>query len=111
MAGYEQEVRYKGSFGPGVLACATRGGRRREAGHCFHLLFSSFSFYAVCFSPTSGILRKLIFFSSPHILAYTRRNIKKITWVLEGEDFFLYFIFQLIGENFGGVYVYHWAKN
>ena len=26
-------------FGPGVLACGTRGGRRREAGHCFHLLF------------------------------------------------------------------------
>ena len=28
------------SFGPGVLACATRGGGRSEAGHCFHLLFS-----------------------------------------------------------------------
>ena len=25
-----------------VLACATRGGGRSEAGHCFHLLFSSF---------------------------------------------------------------------
>ena len=30
------------NFGPGVLACATRGGGRSEAGHCFHLLsFSS----------------------------------------------------------------------
>ena len=25
-------------FCPGVLACATRGGGRSEAGHCFHLL-------------------------------------------------------------------------
>ena len=25
-------------FGPRVLACATRGGGRSEAGHCFHLL-------------------------------------------------------------------------
>ena len=29
-------------IGPGVLACATRGGGRSEAGHCFHLLFSFF---------------------------------------------------------------------
>ena len=29
---------------PGVLACATRGGGRSEAGHCFHLLFF-FSFF------------------------------------------------------------------
>ena len=39
-------------FGLGVLACATRGGGRSEAGHCFHLLFSSFSFsfsYSFCF--------------------------------------------------------------
>ena len=28
-------------FGPGVLACATRGGGRSEAGHCFHLLFAT----------------------------------------------------------------------
>ena len=44
-------------FGPGVLACATRGGGQSEAGHCFHLLFSFFFFfffYASCFSPTSG---------------------------------------------------------
>ena len=27
-----------------VQACATRGGVRSEAGHCFHLLFSSSSF-------------------------------------------------------------------
>ena len=31
-------------IGPGVLACATRGGGRSEAGHCFHLLFSFFLF-------------------------------------------------------------------
>ena len=31
-------------FGPGVLACATRGGGRSEAGHCFPLLFFSFFF-------------------------------------------------------------------
>ena len=30
-------------IGPGVLACATCGGVRSEAGHCFHLLFSSSS--------------------------------------------------------------------
>ena len=29
-------------FGPGVLACATRGGGRSEAGHCFHRLFLFF---------------------------------------------------------------------
>ena len=52
-------------FGPDVLACATRGGGRSEAGHCFHLLkpfFFFLSFYTFCFSPTSGILRKIIFF-------------------------------------------------
>ena len=38
------------TFGPGVLACATRGGVRSEAGHCFHLLFSSSFSY---FSPPS----------------------------------------------------------
>ena len=32
--------------GPGVLACATRGGGRTEVGHCFHLLFSgNFNFF------------------------------------------------------------------
>ena len=31
-------------IGPGVLACATRGGGRSEAGHCFHLLFFFFFF-------------------------------------------------------------------
>ena len=36
-------------FGPGVLACATRGGGRSEAGHCFHLLFSSFSSFSFFF--------------------------------------------------------------
>ena len=40
-------------IGPGVLACATRGGGQSEAGHCFHLLFLSFFSYAFCFSPTS----------------------------------------------------------
>ena len=34
------------SFGPGVPACATRGGGRSEAGHCFHLLFSSFFLFS-----------------------------------------------------------------
>ena len=31
-------------FGPGMLECATRGGGRSEAGHCFHILFSFFFF-------------------------------------------------------------------
>ena len=31
-------------IGPGVLACATRGGGRSEAGHCFHLLYFFFLF-------------------------------------------------------------------
>ena len=35
--------------GPGVLACATHGGGRSEAGHCFHLLFSSFFFFFLLF--------------------------------------------------------------
>ena len=78
-------------IGPGVLACATRVGGRSEAGNCFYLLFSSFfllfvrllifthfvetpvreffflSFYAFCFSPTSGKL--------PPYFAMTKRNI------------------------------------
>ena len=33
-----------------VLACATRGGGRSEAGHCFHLLFSSFFLLFYAFS-------------------------------------------------------------
>ena len=43
-------------FGPGVLACATGGGGRSEAGHCFHLLFSKrFSCSPKdSFSPESG---------------------------------------------------------
>ena len=45
------------SIVPGVLACATRGGGRSEAGHCFHLLFS-FSFF---FSPFFFFLRRLLF--------------------------------------------------
>ena len=44
-------------FGPGVLACATRGGGRSEAGHCFHLLFSFFFFFFFFFF----FLRLLLF--------------------------------------------------
>ena len=72
------------SFGPGVLACATRGGGRSEAGHCFHLLFSSFflflfSFFffsAFYFSPTSGNLPcvKICF---PQYFGITRRYMQK----------------------------------
>ena len=36
-------------FGPGVLACTTRGSGRSEAGHCFHLLF-----FFSCFSTPSA---------------------------------------------------------
>ena len=42
--------------GPGVLACATRGGGRSEAGHCFHLLFSFFLSFFFFF-----LLRLLLF--------------------------------------------------
>ena len=45
------------SIGPGVLACATRGGGRSEAGHCFHLLFSSSFFFFSSFF----LLRLLLF--------------------------------------------------
>ena len=45
-------IGYK-NFGPGVLACATRGGGRSEAGHCFHLLSSTPS----AFHPLWGISR------------------------------------------------------
>ena len=47
-------------------------------------LFSSSLFYAFCFSPTSGILRKLIYYG-PSYFGITRRNIKKFI--------FLYLIF------------------
>ena len=36
---------WKTNIGPGVLACATRGGGRSEAGHCFHLLSFFFLFF------------------------------------------------------------------
>ena len=72
-----------GDIGPGVLACATRGGGRSAAGHCFHLLFfffffffsSSFS-YAFCFSPTLGNLPcvKICF---PQYFGITRRYMQK----------------------------------
>ena len=56
-------------FGPGVLACATRGGGRSEAGHCFHLLFSFFlSSPPSTFHPLRGISRAWKFVS-PNILA------------------------------------------
>ena len=64
-------------FGPGVLACATHGGGRSEAGHCFHLLFSFFFFFsAFYFSPTSENLPcvKICF---PQYFGITRRNIYK----------------------------------
>ena len=52
------------------------------------LSFSSFSFYAFCFSPTSGILPKLKFFPTPYF-GITRRNIKK----------YIYIIIVLSGSN------------
>ena len=46
----------------GALFCNCNFGTGgNEAGHCFHLLF--FSFYDFCFSPTLGILRKLVYLS------------------------------------------------
>ena len=58
----------------------------------YFFVFSSF-FYAFSFSPTSGILRKLIFFQ-PSYFGMTRRNIQKnksFFYILEGfftkEDF------------------------
>ena len=57
-------------IGPGVLAYATCGGGRSEAGYCFHLLFFFFFFYAFWFSLTSGILRELIFFLEPDSCMY-----------------------------------------
>ena len=42
--------------GPGVLACATRGGGRSEAGRCFHLLIPPFFFFFSFF-----LLRFLLF--------------------------------------------------
>ena len=61
-----------------------RGNSRSEAGHCFHLLFTFFflflllllSFYVYCFSPTSGIFRKLKF-SFISYFCITIRNINK----------------------------------
>ena len=41
-------------FGPGVLACTTRGEERSEAGHCFHLLF-----FLLLFPPTLSALYPL----------------------------------------------------
>ena len=38
LQGYSSRSWYMSDFGPDVLACATRGGGRSEAGHCFHLL-------------------------------------------------------------------------
>ena len=79
--GYGAEIHT--SIGPGMLACATRGGGRREAGHCFHLLFlqkkADFRAFfrhgqrsvAFCFSPTTG---KICF---PQYFGITRRNIEK----------------------------------
>ena len=64
-------------IGPDVLACATRGGGRSEAGHCFHLLFFSFFFsYAFCFSATSRKLPcvKICF---PQYFGITRRYMQK----------------------------------
>ena len=40
-------------FSPGVLACATRGGGWSEAGHCFHLLFSSSFFSSSSSTPSA----------------------------------------------------------
>ena len=47
--------------GPGVLSCATRVGGRSEAGHCFHLLFSTPS----AFPPIRGYSGSYFFL--PHL--------------------------------------------
>ena len=52
------------NFGPGVLPCATRGGGRSEAGHCFHLLLVQACLRAPLFSPTLFFL----FLSTPSAL-------------------------------------------
>ena len=65
-------IPYTELIGPGVLACATRGGGRSEAGNCFHLLFSSFFFFSFptlsAFDPLRG--NSCVWdFVSPDILA------------------------------------------
>ena len=47
--------------GPGVLACATRGSGRSEAGHCFHLLF--FFFFSFFFFLLFLFLLRLLLFT------------------------------------------------
>ena len=74
-------------FGPGVLACATRGGGRSEAGHCFHLLFSFFlsffflllRFYFSPTSPTFFFFLRLLLFTHFGILL-TISNISNFLW-------------------------------
>ena len=76
-----------------VHACATRGGGRSKAGHCFHLLFSSF-FSAFYFSPTSGNLPcvKICFLQ---YFGITRRYIpKKIG------NFYFYYCYCFILYHF-----------
>ena len=50
-------------------------------------LFSLTFFYVFCFSPTSGILRKLKL-SLPSYFGITRRNIKKIVFFFKFKTFF-----------------------
>ena len=76
---YSQKLNF---IGPGVLACATRGGGRSEAGHCFHLLFSfflSFFFFfsAFYFSPGESPVRENLF---PPILRNHLNTFVVLTW-------------------------------
>ena len=74
------------NIGPGVLASATHGGGRSEAGHCFHL-FYFFFFSAFYFSPTSGNLPfvKVCF---PQYFGLTRRYMQKKIFLLGNFYFF-----------------------
>ena len=89
-----------------MLACATLGGGRSEAGHCFHLFFSSLFFffffcYAFCFSPTSGNL-PCVKICSPQYFGITRRYMqkKKIFLVI----FIFFFQKKLIFKGFSIFY-------
>ena len=64
----------------------------------FFLFFLFSFFYAFCFPPTSGILRKQIFFQ-PSYFGMTRRNIKKINHFLN-----LFFYKSRFSRDFSAFY-------
>ena len=98
------------TFGPGVLACATRGGGQSEAGHCFHLLFSFLvqaclraphvvadeAKLAIVFTYFFLLLLVQACLCAPHVVADEVKLAIVFTYFFLSYSFFFFFLLRLL---------------